>query len=89
MINVGVSGEAMWPDEWTVVTRDGKRSAQFEHTIIITDDGCEILTARVGASRREMVWDEAFINRPLPAGASASGAAAAASSLSAAAGDLD
>jgi Xaa-Pro aminopeptidase len=35
-----------WPDEWTAVTRDGSRSAQFEHTILITEDGYEILTAR-------------------------------------------
>jgi methionyl aminopeptidase len=89
MINVGVSGEDLWPDQWTVVTRDGKRSAQFEHTIIITDDGCELLTARVGASRREMVWDEAFVNRPLPPGAAAGGAAAAAAASAASAGDLD
>ncbi len=78
MINEGVSGEDVWPDKWTVVTRDGKRSAQFEHTILITDDGCELLTARVGASRREMIWDEAAITRPLPAGAAAGGSGAAA-----------
>ena len=35
-----------WPDEWTAVTRDGSRSAQFEHTLLITNDGYEILTAR-------------------------------------------
>ena len=29
---------------WTVVTRDGSLSAHFEHTVAITDDGCEILT---------------------------------------------
>ena len=29
----------MWDDGWTVVTRDGKRSAQFEHTILVTDGG--------------------------------------------------
>lgn len=31
-------------DEWTVVTRDNSRTAQFEHTILITKTGCEILT---------------------------------------------
>ena len=31
-------------DEWTYTTRDGKRSAEFEQTIIVTRDGCEILT---------------------------------------------
>ncbi len=34
----------MWDDDWTVVTADRKRSAQFEHTILITDTGNEILT---------------------------------------------
>jgi methionyl aminopeptidase len=34
----------MWPDDWTVVTKDKKRSAQFEHTLLVTDDGAEILT---------------------------------------------
>jgi methionyl aminopeptidase len=34
----------MWADNWTVVTKDRKRSAQFEHTILITDSGNEILT---------------------------------------------
>ncbi|KAJ1679169.1 Methionine aminopeptidase 1 [Spiromyces aspiralis] len=43
MINEGVSGDQTWPDDWTAVTRDGKRSAQFEHTIVVTKGGCEIL----------------------------------------------
>jgi methionyl aminopeptidase len=34
------------PDRWTVVTADGSLSAHFEHTIAITDDGPEVLTAR-------------------------------------------
>ncbi|KAI8360354.1 peptidase M24, structural domain-containing protein [Mortierella sp. GBAus27b] len=40
-------GSAMgvqWPDKWTVATADGGRSAQFEHTILITEDGAERLT---------------------------------------------
>jgi len=32
-------------DGWTVVTRDGKRAAQYEHMVAITADGCEVLTA--------------------------------------------
>ena len=35
-----------WPDDWTAVTRDGKRSAQFEQTLLVTETGCEILTRR-------------------------------------------
>ena len=34
----------MWPDDWTVVTKDRKRTAQFEHTLLVTPDGAEILT---------------------------------------------
>lgn len=37
----------MWPDKWTAVTVDGLLSAQFEHTLLVTDNGCEILTARL------------------------------------------
>jgi len=44
MLNLGTVDWDMWDDEWTVVTRDRKRSAQFEHTILITDTGAEILT---------------------------------------------
>jgi hypothetical protein len=46
MINEGVSAAKTWPDQWTAVTKDGKRSAQFEHTLVITETGCQILTAR-------------------------------------------
>jgi methionyl aminopeptidase len=44
MINLGTREWEMWDDGWTVVTRDGSRSAQFEHTLLVTDDGAEILT---------------------------------------------
>ncbi|KAI9298019.1 methionine aminopeptidase [Neoconidiobolus thromboides FSU 785] len=43
MINEGVWQDEHWPDDWTAVTRDGKRSAQFEHTLLVTENGCEIL----------------------------------------------
>ncbi|BFZ54127.1 Methionine aminopeptidase 1 [Savitreella phatthalungensis] len=46
MINLGSHRDISWPDNWTASTVDGKRSAQFEHTILVTKDGCEILTAR-------------------------------------------
>ena len=46
MINLGSYDDITWGDKWTAVTRDGKRSAQFEHTVLVTKDGCEILTAR-------------------------------------------
>ena len=44
MLNLGTAEWDMWPDGWTVVTRDRMRSAQFEHTILVTDSGREILT---------------------------------------------
>ena len=44
MLNLGTAEWDMWDDRWTVVTKDRRRSAQFEHTILITDDGPEILT---------------------------------------------
>jgi len=44
MLNLGAVEWDMWDDNWTVVTRDRRRSAQFEHTILITDSGPEILT---------------------------------------------
>ena len=50
MINAGEWKDVSWPDEWTAVTRDGKRSAQFEHTLLVTADGCEALTARLPTS---------------------------------------
>lgn len=46
MINEGTYKNVKWLDDWTVVTEDGKRSAQFEHTLLITEDGVEVLTAR-------------------------------------------
>lgn len=47
---LGVSHDVTWPDGWTSVTRDGKRSAQFEHTLLVTESGCEILTERTSNS---------------------------------------
>ncbi|MBO0845144.1 MAG: type I methionyl aminopeptidase [Nocardioides sp.] len=44
MLNLGTHEWVMWDDDWTVVTADGRRSAQFEHTILVTHDGAEILT---------------------------------------------
>lgn len=44
MINLGSLEYDIWSDDWTVQNRDGKFTAQFEHTIVITEDGNEILT---------------------------------------------
>ena len=44
MLNLGGIEWEQWDDDWTVVTKDRGRSAQFEHTIVVTEDGAEILT---------------------------------------------
>ncbi|HZD79804.1 MAG TPA: type I methionyl aminopeptidase [Actinomycetota bacterium] len=46
MVNMGDWRTRVLADDWTVVTHDGSLSAHFEHTIAITDDGPEVLTAR-------------------------------------------
>jgi methionyl aminopeptidase len=44
MITLGNPRHVVWDDGWTAVTADGKRTAQFEHTCLVTDDGVEVLT---------------------------------------------
>jgi len=46
MISEGTWRDCLWPDDWTAVTQDGKRSAQFEQTLLVNEHGCEILTRR-------------------------------------------
>ncbi|DBB17288.1 TPA: hypothetical protein ACH3X3_014334 [Trebouxia sp. C0006] len=57
MINAGVWKDTHWPDEWTCTTKDGRRSAQFEHTLLVTATGCEALTKRLPSS--PPLWWEA------------------------------
>jgi methionyl aminopeptidase len=44
MLNLGTHEWDMWEDGWTVVTKDRRTSAQFEHTLLVTETGAEILT---------------------------------------------
>jgi methionyl aminopeptidase len=44
MVNVGKPAVKVLADGWTAVTKDGSLSAHFEHTVVVTHDGCEILT---------------------------------------------
>jgi len=44
MLTLGTVEYDIWPDGWTVVTQDRRRTAQFEHTLLVTDSGAEILT---------------------------------------------
>ena len=46
MINIGTWQVKILDDDWTAVTEDGSLSAQFEHTLLVTLDGCEVLTKR-------------------------------------------
>ncbi len=48
MVNAGSAAVKTLKDGWTVVTKDGKCSAHFEHTIVVVDGGCEVLTAQAG-----------------------------------------
>jgi len=44
MVNAGKPAVRVLGDGWTAVTRDGSLSAHFEHSVVVTRDGCEILT---------------------------------------------
>ncbi|CAL5226876.1 g9749 [Coccomyxa viridis] len=57
MVNMGTYRDMTWPDGWTAVTADGKRSAQFEHTLLVTATGCEVLTKRLPTSP-PLWWEE-------------------------------
>eukprot|EP00802_Teleaulax_amphioxeia_P015514 Tamp_15605.p1 GENE.Tamp_15605~~Tamp_15605.p1 ORF type:complete len:365 (-),score=100.25 Tamp_15605:422-1516(-) len=57
MINEGDVGNVMWRDDWTATTKDGKRSAQFEHTLLITETGVEPLTAKTESSPKYF-WEQ-------------------------------
>ena len=46
-----------WPDNWTATTRDGKRTAQFEHTLLLTKDGVEALTGKIETSPLQF-WEK-------------------------------
>lgn len=63
MINLGTAGDRTWGDNWTAVTTDGKRSAQFEHTLVVTETGHELLTAR--ENEPVMTWNPDLTNRPI------------------------
>jgi methionyl aminopeptidase len=49
MINAGKAAISQLPDGWTIVTKDRSLSAQFEHTIAVTETGYEVLTLSAGS----------------------------------------
>ncbi|MCB9743468.1 MAG: type I methionyl aminopeptidase [Alphaproteobacteria bacterium] len=58
MLNLGGPDIRMLDDGWTAITRDGSLSAQFEHTVLVTKNGCEVLTRRSRALRHseDVAW---------------------------------
>jgi methionyl aminopeptidase len=58
MVSIGDWRDEHWPDDWTAVTRDGKRSAQFEQTLLITETGVEVLT--INRENGDKPW---FLNK--------------------------
>ena len=66
MVNLGKPAVKVLGDGWTAVTRDGSLSAHFEHTVVVTSDGCRILTqagARCPAEARGPATVERFCGR--------------------------
>jgi methionyl aminopeptidase len=57
MITLGTWQHRMWDDNWTAVTTDGKRTAQYEHTLLVTDDGVDVLTGGPGAASPFAPWN--------------------------------
>ncbi|TGZ56680.1 methionine aminopeptidase 1 [Temnothorax longispinosus] len=57
MISQGTWKDETWPDNWTAVTLDGQWSAQFEHTLLVTETGCDILTKRLANDGRPWFID--------------------------------
>jgi len=59
MVNAGTKTTVVDPkDNWTVRTKDGKLSAQFEHTVLMTETGPEILTlTQTGPQKGHRFWD--------------------------------
>jgi methionyl aminopeptidase len=60
MINIGSYEVEVLDDEWTAVTADGSLSAQFEHTVLVTPTGVEVLTQRAGVLRNSEIFPEYF-----------------------------
>jgi len=58
MINIGGYEVDVLDDGWTVVTRDHSLSAQFEHTLVVTKDGCEVMTARDRKLRSSEIFSD-------------------------------
>lgn len=72
MICSGSSSNVVtWPDEWTATTCDGKNSAQFEHTLLITNDGVEALTGKTIDSPIQFWERDSIVHKGIWLGTSA------------------
>ena len=65
MINLGDYRVEVLEDNWTAVTTDGSLSAQFEHTIVVTKTGCEVLTRRPEPLQKSEIFPDYFPDTPL------------------------
>lgn len=54
---LGTWKDEQWPDKWTAVTADGKLSAQFEETLLVTETGVEVLTCRMDKNGQPYFMD--------------------------------
>jgi len=70
MICQGTAKCLTWPDEWTVTTQDGGRTAQFEHTLLITPDGVEALTGKIETSPVQFWEKESEVHKGIFLGTS-------------------
>lgn len=71
MICEGTAKCLTWPDDWTATTTDGKRSAQFEHTLLVTPDGVEALTGKLPTSPVQFWEKESTVHKGIWLGTSA------------------
>jgi len=71
MICEGSAKVLNWPDDWTATTVDGKRSAQFEHTLVITPDGVEAMTCKNENSMLQFWEKESEVHKGFWLGTSA------------------
>lgn len=61
MINIGHYDIEVLADKWTAITADGSLSAQFEHTVVVTKNGCEVLTRRKGRLENSESYPDPFV----------------------------
>jgi len=66
MLNLGTANVYLLEDDWTVITADGAPSAHFEHTVLVTKEGYEILTKRWKMAKNDVIEMEGKVIEVLP-----------------------